>query len=74
MKICNKLSIFFLKHKKLNKFFEENEINESFKNLIVKILMVRKNDLNDYLKNKVTNMDRMQLKDFDWTVKVYLLL
>ena len=36
----------------------------------MKILTVRKTDLIDYFKNKVTNMDKMQLKDFDWTVKV----
>ena len=36
----------------------------------MKILTVRKTDLIDYFKIKATNMDKMQLKDFDWTVKV----
>ena len=36
----------------------------------MKILNVRKNDLIEYLKQKIASMDNMQLKDFDWSVKV----
>ena len=54
----------------LNSFFDENELDQNYRTLIVKILNVRKNDLIEYLKQKIASMDNMQLKDFDWSVKV----